>query len=952
MGGCASVTQGVRRTYPNKSGSVQPGPGCFFTCCTEFEDMIILRQNQFIVVENTVNGNGKGDTRWVVSGPMNYYFEDFHDRVIQNVTPATELGERDYLIIENKRITDPKKRRFIVNGPLNYIPKNPFDEVLGGHKYTAAILGPLDYLVVENKQITDRDRKRIVSGPSNYIPDDPYDEIEGGVRKVITLPPNGYVIVEDARIPDKANRRWIVKGENYKPKNAYETVIVNKVSVPLTKNEYYLLKTELPKQGEKHYRVFMGPGIYIPEDPYEEIVGGHKYELESMSQLQYMIVKDKETNEKSIIKGPKLVPIKYPYVEHSQVLDLPIIPPFCYIVACDEKTECKKVIEGPTTVDPDPYTRYSDIYKQTTLSKTQYVFVTDENGNIAIISGETRYTPDPYKKYSDVYDKIKLGKNEYIIVTDKDGQKQNIRGPTLFTPDPYHKLETDRSGIIVHKTIELQATEFLRILDKSTGVARIEIGPKTICPNVHEEIGKKQHMIVLNDTQYLYVTHKDSGVIDIVAGPQTIYPGPEDELSEIKNIISLTSQEYVYIKDELTGVVRVEQGPSKVTLKQYEQQMFDVSVAHEINENKAVLIKDITTGSYELITMTEDDVSKIFIPTKQQEVVEVQDKIILENHQVMVIIDKDGTYHYMRGNDPDTAAFFVPPYAKVLKQTWSKDLQKNHEHVSEVSIFDMRSQYMDFEFTIRTSDSVEILVDLNFCWKIIDIEKMITRTNDAPQDVCQHAMSQILKDTSKKDMEDFMLNFSEIIQNAVNMEDPFFEERGITVLRIEITNRKCKDPLIEGEFQSLIKEKAEKLRKHKQQEADNDCMLTKLDGEIEAEKKQGELFRVKKSYMHDNAESDGAAEGNKINGFISALPDEINHKKLDLWKYLNDLEKEKYYEDNLTRRCEAIAGKAQQVILTNQEDLYWKSRKTYTLDGSNTENTHLHITEKGDGQTQ
>jgi hypothetical protein len=950
MGACASVNQGARRTYPNKTGAVFDGPGCFFSCGTELEDKINIRVNQYIIVENIHNPNGDGETRWIVRGPVNYWYDDYHEQVIKNVTDAEQLGELQYLVVENKRITDKKKRRFIVKGPINYIPKSPYDEIIGRVK-PAAVLGPLNYLIVQNNQKDDADRRKIIYGPGNFIPEDPYDEIIDDVKSSINVPPSGYLIIEDKRIADKASRRWIVTGKNYMPQNAYEEVIANSNATPLSSTQYYLLKTPFPKPGDKQIRIFQGPGLYIPKDPYEEIIGGRAHTVTSLTKFQYLITKDIETNEKTVIKGPALVPTDYPYTIYSSVLDIPVIPLYHYVEVLDEKTGRKSIIDGEKTIDPEPYSHYSKIMNQTKLLKTQYVFVEDENGDISIISGETRYTPNPYKKYSVVHEKVKLDKNEYIIVTDKtNGQKKNIRGPTLFTPTPYQYFEHDRhNGVVIHKTIELGATEFMRILDKSTGKARIEKGPQTICPDVHEEIGQKKPMIVLNDTQYLYITHKDTGIIDIISGPQTICPGPEDELSEINNIISLTSQEYVYIKDELTGVVRVEKGPAKVTLKQYEKKMTDITVAHEINENRAVLIKNITTGAYDLVIMNEDDGPKIFIPTKEQEVIQVQDKVVLENHQVMVIVDKDGGYHYMRGDTEETAAFFVPPYSKVLKQTWSKDIQKNHEHVEEITTFDMRSQYMDFEFTIRTSDSVEILVDLNFCWKIIDIEKMITRTNDAPQDVCQHAMSQILKDTSKKDMEDFMLNFSEIIQTAVNMEDPFFEERGITVLRIEITNRKCKDPSIESEFQSLIKEKAEKLRGHKRQEADNDCMLTKLDGEIAAEKKQGELFRVKKSYQHDSAESDGVAEGKKVAGFLMALPEDTTPEKMAFWENITAKERERFNEEQKTKRIEAMASKVNEIIFSNFEEMVWGNRKEtkYSIknDGSQVE-THLHIGDK------
>src|SRR5690606_17787565 len=117
----------------------------------------------------------------------------------------------------------------------------------------------------------------------------------------------------------------------------------------------------------------------------------------------------------------------------------------------------------------------------------------------------------------------------------------------------------------------------------------------------------------------------------------------------------------------------------------------------------------------------------MFFPSPTQEVVNVQKKIRLEQHECMVIVDKDGKYVYHRGNN-ETRSFFVPPYCHILEQTWSVDLQKSKSEVMKVSRFDLRPQYMDFEFLIRTRDNVEILIDLNFYWQIIDLPRMVEVT--------------------------------------------------------------------------------------------------------------------------------------------------------------------------------------------------------------------------------
>jgi len=49
---------------------------------------------------------------------------------------------------------------------------------------------------------------------------------------------------------------------------------------------------------------------------------------------------------------------------------------------------------------------------------------------------------------------------------------------------------------------------------------------------------------------------------------------------------------------------------------------------------------------------------------------------------------------------------------------------------------------------------------LTYFWRIIDVEKMILKTEDPPEDICHHAQSQILSDISRTDMKEFMESFN------------------------------------------------------------------------------------------------------------------------------------------------------------------------------------------------
>lgn len=72
-----------------------------------------------------------------------------------------------------------------------------------------------------------------------------------------------------------------------------------------------------------------------------------------------------------------------------------------------------------------------------------------------------------------------------------------------------------------------------------------------------------------------------------------------------------------------------------------------------------------------------------------------------------------------------------------------------------VSIFDLRPQFLTYQFVCRTCDNVELVLDLTFFWELQDIgicscfiflleEKMVHKTGDLPGDICSHARSMIV----------------------------------------------------------------------------------------------------------------------------------------------------------------------------------------------------------------
>lgn len=549
-----------------------------------------------------------------------------------------------------------------------------------------------------------------------------------------------------------------------------------------------------------------------------------------------------------------------------------------------------------------------------TLANTKYLKVkhldvdpTNEHADVfEIVSGPRLYQPDdPYAEIGEILDKIQLAKTQYIVVVDeRTGDRKTVQGPTLYTPTAYEKCSK------VAKKPALTEKQYIIVKHELTGEMHTVQGPTLYTPDPYENVGEVQDKIVLNNNEYVYITHEQSGSIDIVVGPQTIAPAPHDKISKSMKKIVLKKYNYVRIVDNNTGVIRVERGPGTVILEPYEVLMGSVEKAVEINEHTAVYIVNNDDGSFELIQM--GDKSRMFFPTPTQDIVEVRQRIRLEQHEVVVIVDKDGRYHFMKGVD-ETRSFFVPPYCHLLEQEWSTDIEKSHKTVKLVSRFDTRPQYMDFEFLIRTQDNVEIIIDLNFYWQIIDVEKMVSVTSDAPEDICKHAMSQILSEASRKEMKAFMESFNEIVQQAVYKDDTFYKNRGVIIHGVEITGRRCKDSETEKTFHNIIKEKTNRIKNMEKQAGENEVKLRELEGQIKAEELQGELLKVKKRYIRDEASADGACEADKITNFLNNLPTELSsNEKLAI-----------YFDRENTERVKNVI-KSNTTLYVTPEDLDFK----------------------------
>merc|ERR1711998_521885 len=508
-----------------------------------------------------------------------------------------------------------------------------------------------------------------------------------------------------------------------------------------------------------------------------------------------------------------------------------------------------------------------------------------------------------------------LEENEQALFTSFTGVRAVAPGPGCITYGCFSSVEKRRA-------LEIEAGRYAFVRNDESSERRAVYGPCV------EWIGPRDELIQpgirdcpsLTREEYLIVEDTLCGDKRLEVGPKLVQPGPFDNLSTKRTALNLARNEFVKIKDE-HGKLRVERGEARIIPQPLEEVLGGVQKGYHIDEHHAVKLRNTDTGTMQLVTE-----HGLFIPGPYQEVLEVQRKIILEEYERMAYKDETGKFHYVSG-DSEMRNFFLPPFCEVLEQEWSTDLRKEHEQCELVWRFDMRPRYMNYEFNCRTIDNVELVVDVSFYWQIIDVQSMIERTADAPGDICTHARSMIIQAVPNITLMEFLAKFNEVIRagaglapklgnRTVKLEedllspassdgkaevtskvDPFYEERGVQLLSVEVLQFKCSNPDTDRTLQAIIKETADRLKKKECQKGENEVALSKLEGEIEQEKLNKELIEIKKSHLKTESRIEGEAEYHKVAAFLGGVtgdgPDDVKvpmEQAVQLYQMLRKLD--------------------------------------------------------------
>jgi len=483
------------------------------------------------------------------------------------------------------------------------------------------------------------------------------------------------------------------------------------------------------------------------------------------------------------------------------------------------------------------------------------------------------------------------GETDYVLIWNRVAQKANL----------------------THTSVQGE-TDYVLISDNVSGEKRVEAGPQLLFLGAFDVVVRKDKAFQLDATQYVRLIDERTGKIRVEKGEAGIViPGAYEKTLHNEGVleaIDLKSFEYVRVQNKKDGTVRIAKGEQLLFLDAYEEPVPGSGtrgaasikqVAQEIDSETAVLVRNKRTGQQRLVTDPQ-----VFFPTAEEEIIKVEKLIKLADYEGCAVRGKDGADRFYFGSNPEQRSFFLPPHSEVVELLWSRGRRRERRDLKLWKI-DLRPYYMSFEFNTHTKDNVELILEGSFFWQITDLASMVRNTGDTTGDVCNHARSKFIEAVSKVTLQEFMSEFNRIAEDVHKHDDTFYSERGVKIHSLEVTSYRCADDSTAKILQQIIQETTNRMNRLQQKESENEVALQHIKGEIEHELARGELIQAQVANTNATAKMEGLAEGERLSSFLAAVSDRVPDPamQLDLWKVLRK-----------TDALQAVAGKKSHFFYT------------------------------------
>lgn len=446
-----------------------------------------------------------------------------------------------------------------------------------------------------------------------------------------------------------------------------------------------------------------------------------------------------------------------------------------------------------------------------------------------------------------------LDQNDYIVVTNREGVKRTIIGPTVFKP------EFGETWTPIQEAIILQMNQYIVIKDNANRDSPIRHvrGPAKFYPLPYDEIIKEGTSLVrmcpaITDTTAIWLK-RTNGKIDLVSTPQYFMPEVGEVIDRIVQAVSLENNQWAVIKDNnnTDNPIQHVRGPMKFFLQPYTEIVpgagGPIRSCQAITDTTAIWLRR-NDGKLHLI-----DKQQYFMPAVGEIIDRTIEKTILKESEFAIIISPSGENMLKLGKEASQRAFFLPPYYSFLKFKLGDTEQER---------FTTLPTYIPNEFTVRTSDNVQVRIDLRISFQVIEPIMYAVKPIDFYTQIRYWIQNAMLDAYAKVSFRDFMRVYADTAISETEQAHKRFNEYGIHILDVQVINFKCDKPetqaLIDNEIAVTVKKQSELRAREldvtimgseqavQSQRKEIDLANARKDNEIAMQRKEMELVNARK----------------------------------------------------------------------------------------------------------
>ena len=458
-----------------------------------------------------------------------------------------------------------------------------------------------------------------------------------------------------------------------------------------------------------------------------------------------------------------------------------------------------------------------------------------------------------YQRLSNIKPCPVLDQNDYIIVTNREGIKKNVNGPTVFKPE-YGDTWTP-----IQEAVILQVNQYIVVKDNANRDSPIRHvrGPAKFYPQPYDEIIKEGAQLVRNcphitDTRAIWLK-RTNGKIDLVSTPQFFMPEVGETIEKTVDAVSLENNQWAVIKDNNNTETPIQhiRGPTKFFLQPYTELVPEnnapIRQCFAVTDTNALWLQR-NDGKLYLI-----DKPQYFMPEVGERVERRVEKTILKESEFAIIISPSGENMLKLGKEPGQRAFFLPPYYSFLKFKLGDTEQER---------FTALPTYIPNEFTVRTSDNVQVRIDLRISFQVFQPEMYAVKPIDFYTQIRYWIQNAMLDAYAKVSFRDFMRVYADTAISETEHAHKRFNEYGIHILDVQVINFKCDKPetqaLIDNEIAVTVKKQSELRAREldvtimgseqavQSQRKEIDLANARKDNEISMQRKEMELVNARK----------------------------------------------------------------------------------------------------------